>query len=140
MIWAVFFSLMRFGSASRAYLFNNYFAVCLGCVLDQRSRNDFRGARDTLDDLVAYCPMYVEGYNQRAFANYLRQDFSAALVDLDIAIEMMPNHIAAISGRGLTLMGMGRHAEAQEALKHALTLNPWLSERALIVDPIGTDI
>ena len=101
---------------------------------------DLIGARNTLDELVAYCPDYAEGYNQRAFANYLRQDFAAALVDLDRAIEIVPNHIAAISGRGLTLMGLGRHDEAQQALRDALELNPWLAERSLLDEPDGIDI
>lgn len=106
----------------------------------QRSNFDFLGARDTLDRLVEYCPDFAEGYNQRAFASYLRQDFEAALVDLEVALSIMPNHIAALSGKGLTLMGLGRHDEAQEALREAVRMNPWLQERSLLVDPPGTDI
>ena len=106
----------------------------------QREAFNLMASRNTLDELVAYCPDYAEGYNQRAFSKYLQQDFAAALVDLDRAIALVPNHIAAISGRGLTLMGLGRHDEAQEALRAALALNPWLAERSLITEPIGTDI
>ncbi|SEW25660.1 TPR repeat-containing protein [Cognatiyoonia koreensis] len=106
----------------------------------QRSGFDLAGARETLDELVAYCPDYAEGYNQRAFAHYLAQDFAAALVDLDRALEIMPEHIGALSGKGLTLMGLGRDEEAQDALKAAVALNPWLNERALIKEPEGTDI
>ncbi|WP_342076481.1 tetratricopeptide repeat protein [Yoonia sp. SS1-5] len=101
----------------------------------KRSSFDFLGARDTLDALVEYCPDYAEGYNQRAFASYLRQDFEAALIDLDKALSIMPNHIAALSGKGLTLMGLGRHDEAQDALRAAVEMNPWLQERALLVEP-----
>jgi len=108
--------------------------------MSKRSTFDLLGSQDALDQLVEYCPDYAEGYNQRAFSNYLQQNFAAALVDLDRAIEIVPNHIAAIAGRGLTLMGLGRHDEAQDALKEAVGLNPWLSERSLINDPIGTDI
>lgn len=108
--------------------------------MSKRSTFDLLGSRDALDQLVEYCPDYAEGYNQRAFSNYLQQNFAAALVDLDRAIALSPNHIAAISGRGLTLMGLGRHDEAQEALKEAVALNPWLSERSLIIEPDGVDI
>ena len=41
-----------------------------------------RQATDALDRLVEYCPNYAEGYNQRAFVSFLRQDFEAALVEL----------------------------------------------------------
>ena len=106
----------------------------------QREGYDFLGARDTLDQLVEYCPDYAEGYNQRAFASFLRRDFTAALFDLERAIEIMPNHVAAVSGKGLTLLGLGRNDEAQEALKAAIALNPWLSEGSLITEPPGKDI
>lgn len=106
----------------------------------KRAGFDFLGARDVLDALVDYCPAYAEGYNQRAFANYLRQDLSAALVDLDRALEINPQHIGALSGKGLTLLGLGRDAEAQEVLRRAVALNPWLQERALLREPVGQDI
>lgn len=112
----------------------------LDAGMTQRTVRNYAGSRATLDKLVDYCPDYAEGYNQRAFSYYLQQDFAAALVDLDRAIALVPNHIAAISGRGLTLMGLGRHEEAQEALRAAVALNPWLSERSLIIEPDGIDI
>lgn len=108
--------------------------------IDRRAVYDFLGARDTLDALVEYCPDYAEGYNQRAFANYLRQDFKTALVDLDRTLAINPRHIGALSGKALTLMGLGRQDEAQIVLRAALALNPWLSERALLIEPAGEDI
>ena len=106
----------------------------------RRGNYDFLGSRKVLDRLVDYCPDYAEGYNQRAFTSYLGQDFAAALVDLDRALDIMPTHIAALSGKALTLIGLGRNAEAQKVLRAALALNPWLQERALLAEPIGTDI
>ncbi|MBE0412958.1 tetratricopeptide repeat protein [Yoonia sp.] len=108
--------------------------------ISRRSGHDFLGSRDTLDALVDYCPDYAEGYNQRAFTNFLRQDFAAALHDLDQALAINPKHIAALSGKALTLMGLGRLDEAQDTLGAAVKLNPWLRERALLVDVPGTDI
>jgi tetratricopeptide (TPR) repeat protein len=106
----------------------------------RRSNYDFIGARDALGRLIAYCPDYAEGYNQRAFANYLAQDFAAALVDLNRTLEILPNHTGALSGKALTLMGLGRGEEAQDVLRDALALNPWMQERALLIEPAGTDL
>ncbi len=100
--------------------------------MERRRVFDFNGALKALDALVSYCPDYAEGYNQRAFVNFLRQDFSAALPDLDRAIALSPRHVAALSGRALTLTGLGRKAEAALSLRAALALNPWLSERSLL--------
>ena len=110
-----------------------------------RSSYDFLGALDALDRLVSYCPDYAEGYNQRAFVNFLRQDFAAALADLDRTLERSPRHVGALSGKALSLLGLGRHEEARAALTAALALNPWLSERALAAPggplaPIGQDL
>ena len=100
----------------------------------QRGSYDFLGAIAVLDRLVAYCPDYAEGYNQRAFVQFIRQDYPSALVDLDRTLELSPNHIAARAGRALTLLGLGRKDEARTDLKQALALNPWLSERSLLAD------
>jgi tetratricopeptide (TPR) repeat protein len=108
--------------------------------MSRRSSYDFLGARNILSRLVEYCPDYAEGYNQRAFASYLARDFDAALSDLDRALEIIPNHVAALSGKALTLIGLGRNDEAQDVLRAALALNPWLQERALLVEPAGTDL
>jgi len=106
----------------------------------QRARFDLLGARDTLDQLVAYCPEYAEGYNQRAFARFLRADYQLALDDLDIALGLSPRHTGALTGKALTLIRLGRDPEAQAILREAVALNPWLNERALITDPVGEDI
>ncbi|MEO1638900.1 MAG: hypothetical protein AAFU41_06585 [Pseudomonadota bacterium] len=106
----------------------------------RRAVYDFLGAREILSDLITYCPDYAEGYNQRAFASYLAQDFEAALADLDATLAILPNHIGALSGKALTLMGLGRQDEAQDVLRAALALNPWLQERHLLTEPAGTDL
>ena len=102
------------------------------------------GIRD-FDKLVEYCPNYAEGFNQRAYVQFLRGEYAGALVDLDAALALLPNHVAAQSGRALTLMQMGRLKEARAQMLEALNNNPWLSERALIakgapLGPIGEDI
>lgn len=113
--------------------------------MQARSSYDFLGALDALDRLVEYCPNYAEGYNQRAFVNYLRQDFAAALVDLNLTLERSPQHVGALSGKALSLLALGRVDEARDALAAALALNPWLSERSLAAPggplaPIGQDL
>jgi len=101
---------------------------------------DHTASRATLSELITYCPSYAEGYNQRAFAAFLQGDYAAALVDLDAAIALQPVHLGALTGKALTLIGMGRGDEAQEVLRVALAINPWLSERALLDEPQGQDI
>ncbi len=95
---------------------------------------DLSNAIKALDSLVDYCPGYAEGYNQRAFARYLDRDFTAALDDIDMALSFSPRHIGALSGKALTLIGLGQDQAALKVLEKALSLNPWLSEGALVDD------
>lgn len=100
--------------------------------MSRRESYDYEGANKAFDALVEYCPDYAEGYNQRAFINFLRQDYEAALPDLDRALELSPRHVAALTGQALTLAALDRKAEAALALRAALDMNPWLSERGLL--------
>ena len=101
---------------------------------------DYLRANERLDMLVSYCPFYAEGYNQRAFVNFLRGDYEAALPDIDQALSLNPRHTGALTGKGLTLIALGRDAEAQVVLREAVALNPWLGERALLTEPKDKDI
>ncbi|MEM1232487.1 MAG: hypothetical protein AAGH70_00035 [Pseudomonadota bacterium] len=101
---------------------------------------DFGAAAVQLDDLIAYCPDYAEGYNQRAFVHYLQFEFTPALERLEEAERRAPNHTGVLTGMALTLIGLGREEDAQEPLRRAVALNPWLSERALLVEPPGEEL
>ena len=105
-----------------------------------RATFDFNRAIEFFDRLVDYCPDYAEGYNQRAFASFLREDYESALSDLNLALERSPKHVAAMSGKALTLIGLGREEEAQDVLRQALRLNPWIPERGLLKGPPEKDI
>ena len=108
--------------------------------MERRAAHDLDGALAAFDALVAYCPHYAEGHNQRAFVNFIRQDYGAALVDLERTLELQPGHVAAQSGKALTLMGLGRMQAAQGVLRDALELNPWLPERNLLIEPPGEEL
>jgi len=101
---------------------------------------DLTGAIAVLDELIAYCPAYAEGWNQRAFAYYLQADFVEALADLDAALDRTPNHVGALSGKALTLMGLGQADAAQDALREAVKLNPWIPERHMLARPLGEEL
>ena len=108
--------------------------------LAQRESFAWAEAEATFTQLIEYCPKYSEGWNQRAFIRYLREDYANALPDLDMALSITPDHIGALSGKGLTLLRMGRARLAQDTIRIAVSLNPWLSERALLVEDPATDL
>ncbi|THH37502.1 tetratricopeptide repeat protein [Aliishimia ponticola] len=118
-------------------------------VLDRgmrkRASYDFLGAIEDFDLLIDYCPDYAEGYNQRAFVRFIKQDYLAALADLSRALDLAPDHIAARAGLALTFMELGELDRARAQLRIALRQNPWLPERHLLAEggrlaPQGDDI
>ncbi|MCY4151109.1 MAG: tetratricopeptide repeat protein [Aestuariivita sp.] len=110
-----------------------------------RNGRNYIEALDAFNRLVAYCPDYAEGYNQRAFVKYLTRNYREALPDLNRALAITPKHIGAMSGKALSLMALGRRDEARSVLREAVDLNPWLAERRLLerggaLEPEGEDI
>ncbi len=101
---------------------------------------DTDGAVAVLDGLVAYCPDYAEGWNQRAFARYLGGAHEEALADLDRALEIEPGHVPALAGKALTLFELGREDEGQVVLREAVRMNPWLAERAMLRIPMDVEL
>lgn len=115
-----------------------------GVMLDRgmglMQRGELALAARVLDGLTTYCPDWAEGWNQRAFVDFQAGDFAAALTGLDRALALDPRHVAALTGRGLTLLGLGRAAEGQQVLEQALRLNRWMPERRLLDQLRGQDL
>ena len=93
---------------------------------------DLITAVDVLTELVGYCSTYVEGYNQLAFAYYLRGDNARSEALLKKTLELEPQHFGALSGLGLVYYRTARPALARVYLQRAVDLNPWSNERALL--------
>lgn len=102
--------------------------------LERMRRFDFDRAAADFDALIRYCPQYAEGYNQRGFFKFIRQDYAGALADLDLALARDPDHIAAMSGKAQALLRLGRDREGQRLLRETLALNPWLTDLLMLKD------
>lgn len=104
-------------------------------------QSDFEGAEARFDRLIALCPGYAEGYNQRAYARFLQGRFDDALADIRDALAYEPKHFAALSGKVRILFQQGRIGLAQQALAEAVAIHPWLRERRkLPLEPVDEDL
>jgi len=115
-------------------------AALMQQALDRRTGGDYQGSADLLDKLVEAEPDWAEAWNQRATMRYLLNDFDGSLADIDRVLALEPKHFGALSGQALILMHQGRMAAGQAALRKAVTIDPFLSERALLMGPKGQDI
>ncbi len=90
----------------------------------------FDPAIHLLTEIVGLSPEYAEGWNKRATAYYLRNDYNAALRDVERTLRLEPRHFGAWSGLGTILLGLGEDARALEAYRRALQINPHLTDIA----------
>lgn len=60
-------------------------------------------------------PNFAEAYNNRAYTNMVKQDYAAALPDLDRAIQLRPNYVNALMNRG-DIYNYYYHIDRQRAI------------------------
>ncbi|GAB4360121.1 MAG: hypothetical protein Kow0026_22240 [Oricola sp.] len=105
-------------------------ALALG--MRQREAYEWDRAIQTFSRVILADPDYAEGWNQRAFIYFLKEDFDAALADLDRALELEPRHFGALSGKAMILMRTGRFDKGQAVLRKAVAIHPFLRERGML--------
>lgn len=106
-------------------------------AMTARESYDWDKALAILDTVVADAPDYAEGWNQRAFIRFLKEDFDGSLEDIDRTLELEPKHFAALAGKALILMRQGRTELGQQALRQAVEIHPWLKERSMLIPVPG---
>jgi tetratricopeptide (TPR) repeat protein len=79
-----------------------------------------------LDAIIEIKPDYVEAWNRRATAYYLKNDFGHSIADISQVLAREPRHFAALSGLGLILQEIGDDKHALEAYRKALAVDPHL--------------
>ena len=89
-------------------------------------RRAFEHAIKHFSRAIEICPDFAEPYNQRALANYLRENYEESVSDCAAAVERMPCHFGALAGLGHCYAHLGKAREAIDAYEKALAVNPHL--------------
>ena len=106
---------------------------------ERREAYDYEASEKLFDQVVEQAPEYFEGYNQRAFARFLREDFSGALADLEKTLDLYPDHFGALSGMYHVLRINGRLEAALKMLRRAVVIHPWIQERGALPQAMWPD-
>ena len=109
-------------------------------ALTHRQARDYVRCVEVLDSLIETEPGWAEAWNQRATIRYLLRDLDGSLADIDRVLEIEPKHFGALSGQAMILMHQGKMEAGQLVLRKAVEIDPFLSERALLMEPTGQDI
>jgi tetratricopeptide (TPR) repeat protein len=69
-------------------------------------------------------PGFAEGWNKRATAYYLNEDYVASVKDIQRTLALEPRHFGAISGMGLIFLERGDQAGALAAFEAVVAIHP----------------
>ena len=90
----------------------------------------YQQAVECFTSVIETDPNFAEGYNQRAIAYFMLEEWSRAIRDCKRTISLNPNHFGAFAGMGHVYVRLGKIDEALAAYKQALVINPNLTSIA----------
>lgn len=85
----------------------------------------FEEAENLLTDLILDQPEFAEAWNRRATLYYLTRQYRASLADCEAATRLEPQHFGAWHGMGLVYLALHRFADAAQAFRRALEIQPF---------------
>ena len=103
--------------------------TALDAGMERREAYDYEAAEEHFDKVIELAPGYAEGFNQRAFIRFLRENYGGAESDLEKALELEPEHFGAMAGLYQVLLRQDRQQVALKMLQQAVGIHPWLQER-----------
>ena len=81
-------------------------------------------AETKLNELVLAHPNFAEGWNRRATLFFMQGRYDESLADIAKVLLLEPRHFGALSGKGMVLSAQGKPAEAIQAMRQALAVDP----------------
>ena len=114
--------------------------LLMGRGLDALGEDNIDRAYFYFDEVVTLAPGFAEGWNKRAAIHYLREDYAAALRDLEQVLRLEPRHYEALAGLGVILEDLGDKKGALEAYRRALKLDPWLKNGGTRIAPLELEV
>src|SRR6184192_3975660 len=94
--------------------------------IDAMERQKVDEAEAIFTRLIQLAPRFAEGWNKRATARFLAQDFTGSIADCRETLARNPNHFGALSGQGLCHLALGQFREAADVFRLTLTVHPHL--------------
>ncbi len=85
---------------------------------------DYAQAVERFTAVIEVNPNFAEGYNQRAIAYFMLEEWSKAIQDCKQTVALNPYHFGALAGMGHVYVRLGKIDAAIDAYKQALIINP----------------
>jgi tetratricopeptide (TPR) repeat protein len=85
---------------------------------------DYAAAVEHLTALTDHAPDFAEGWNARATAFFLMDEYALSIADIERVLALNPRHFGAMMGLATMLEQMGETGYALQALRAVQALNP----------------
>jgi tetratricopeptide (TPR) repeat protein len=85
---------------------------------------NYSEALEILDSTIALLPDWAEGWNARATARYLDDDYKGSMADIAETLKREPKHLGALMGMATILEARGKREEALKVYERALSIAP----------------
>ena len=85
---------------------------------------NYSDALKILDATIAFLPDWAEGWNARATARYLDDDYNGSMADIAQTLKREPNHLGALMGMAAILEARGKKEDALKVYEQALAIAP----------------
>ena len=89
-------------------------------------KEQYAEAIDLLTEVTHIAPEFAEGYNQRAIAYFMLEEWEQSIDDCKKVITLNPVHFGAFAGMGQCYLQLGSLREALKAFQRALEIHPGL--------------
>jgi tetratricopeptide (TPR) repeat protein len=86
--------------------------------------NEYSDAEKILDSTIELLPDWAEGWNARATARYLDDDYNGSMADIAETLKREPNHLGAMMGMGAILESRDKREEALKVYERVLAIAP----------------
>lgn len=89
---------------------------------------DLQKAIEHLTALTDHAPEFAEGWNTRATAFFMAEEYALSARDIEQALALNPRHFGAMSGLAMILEAIGEPEKALQAYRAALAVHPHRSD------------
>jgi tetratricopeptide (TPR) repeat protein len=74
--------------------------------------------------VIRLAPRFAEGWNRRAVARFIGEDYDGSLKDILHVLSLEPRHFGALAGMGAVYVKRKQYLNAVAAYRRALSVNP----------------
>lgn len=107
---------------------------------DALDRDDYEAAIEHFTALTDHAPEFAEGWNMRATAFFLIEEFGLSIEDIGRTLALNPRHFGALNGLGVILEQLGDKKNALLAYRAAYEINPHRENLIEAIERLETEV